>query len=692
VQRRPSENPHNRFAEHAVEYDDGEGPPPASVTLLEDASRSILSHNDSPDVGFEWSVNPYRGCLHACSYCMDGDTLILMGDGSTRRLGDLRVGDEIYGTRLRGRYRYYERTRVLAHWSSIKVAHRVCLTDGTELIASDDHRFLTRRGWKHVTGSEQGASRRPHLTSNDALLGTGQFADVPLASADYRLGYLCGLLRGDATLKRYDYTGRRGRADVVHRFRLALVDLDALRRARGYLADLDVATTEFAFMAAHGAYREMTAIRAQSKRAFEDITAIIAWPRGEPTEEWHRGFLAGIFDAEGSRSVHILRISNTDPTIIERTVASLGRLGFDVVVERSAQKRQKPISSIRLRGGLREHLRFLHTTDPAIRRKWDLEGHAVKNGRRLGVRGVERVGVRRLFDITTGTGDFIANGVISHNCFARPTHEYLGLGAGTDFDTKILVKRRAPELLREAFEKKSWKGEQVAFSGVTDCYQAVERKLELTRGCLEVCLEFRNPVSIITKSALVERDFELIAALAREADASVHVSLAFADAEMSRALEPWVPSPERRLRVVETFARAGVRVGVLLAPMIPGLNDSQMIELLERAQQAGATSAGWVLLRLPGAVAPVFEERLRATMPLRADKIMNLVRETRGGGERLYDPRFGARQRGEGPYAAMIATVFATTVKRLGLVRGAEPERPSTFRRPPRPGTQGTLF
>lgn len=282
-------------------------------------------------------------------------------------------------------------------------------------------------------------------------------------------------------------------------------------------------------------------------------------------------------------------------------------------------------------------------------------------------------------------------------CFARPTHEYLDLGAGTDFDTKILVKRRAPELLREAFEAPSWKGEPVVFSGVTDCYQPIERTLALTRGCLEVCLAYANPVGIVTKSALVERDVELIAALAKEARATVHVSVPFLDAEMARAIEPWAPTPERRLRVVETFARAGVPVGVLLAPVIPGLNDAQMVELLERARAAGATSAGWVLLRLPGAVAAVFEERLRRAMPLRADKVLRLVRETRGG-ERLYDPRFGSRQRGEGPYARTLQTLFDKTAARLGLTGGGErvvdeaPPSRSTFRRPPRPGTQGELF
>jgi DNA repair photolyase len=182
-------------------------------------------------------------------------------------------------------------------------------------------------------------------------------------------------------------------------------------------------------------------------------------------------------------------------------------------------------------------------------------------------------------------------------CYARPTHEYLDLGAGTDFDTKIVFKPKAPELLREAFHKPSWRGELVMFSGVTDCYQAVEKELQLTRQCLEVCLEYRNPVSIISKSALVERDVELVAELAREAGAHLSVSLAWVDAELARTIEPWAASPERRLRVIETFAKAGVPVGIMMAPIIPGLNDNQMVKLLEAAKSAGARWAGWTLLR-----------------------------------------------------------------------------------------------
>jgi DNA repair photolyase len=276
-------------------------------------------------------------------------------------------------------------------------------------------------------------------------------------------------------------------------------------------------------------------------------------------------------------------------------------------------------------------------------------------------------------------------------CYARPSHEYLDLGAGTDFDTKIVYKPKSAELLRDTFDKPSWKGELVMFSGVTDCYQAIEKELQLTRQMLEVCLEYRNPVAIISKSALVERDVELIAELAREAGAHLSVSLAWVDAELARKIEPWAPAPARRLKVIETFAKAGVPVGVMCAPVMPGLNDDQLIRVLEAARDAGATSAGWTLLRLPGAVKQVFEERVRASLPLAADKILHRIRETRGG-DKLYDARFHVRGRGEGVYAQTIATVFETTVKRLGLHdRDAERDFPSRFRRPPK-GGQLSLF
>jgi DNA repair photolyase len=621
--------------------------------------------------------------LHACSYCLSGDTSVLLADTRTRAIADLRPGDEIYGTEGRGKNHYYVRTRVLDHWKTRKLAFRVVLADGTELVASGDHRFLSNRGWKYVMPAER-PLQRPFLTTNNSLLGTGAYAAPPAESLDYRRGYLSGMIRGDALLRRYDYTGRRRNVDVQHQFRLALIDLEALQRTKRYLADLEIETLEFQFAVAVGARKPMR------RSTFERVTELIAYPT-RPTFEWDKGFLAGIFDAEGSRSTGIFRISNANPEILDRTAAALSRFDFDAVIE---PPKANGVRNVRIRGGCSEHLRFFHLTNPAITRKWDLAGRAFNTLKDLRVVSITAVGERELYDITTGTGDFIANGVISHNCYARPTHEYLDLGAGTDFDTKIVVKHDAPELLRATFDKPSWQGELVMFSGVTDCYQAIEAQLELTKRCLEVCLEYRNPVAVISKSALIERDVGLFAELAKEAGCHVSVSLAWTDAELARAMEPWAPAPERRLKVIETLAKAGISVGVMCAPIIPGLNDDQLVKLLERARDAGATSAGWVLLRLPGAVKEVFEERVRAALPLAADKIMHRIRETRGG-EKLYDPRFHTRGKGTGVYANTIASLFETTTKRLGLDdrdddRMAEVK--SRFQRPPKPTKQLSLF
>lgn len=266
-------------------------------------------------------------------------------------------------------------------------------------------------------------------------------------------------------------------------------------------------------------------------------------------------------------------------------------------------------------------------------------------------------------------------------CYARPTHEYLGFGAGTDFEARLVAKLRAPALLRAAFERPSWRGERVAFSGATDCYQPLEASLRLTRGCLEVCAAYRNPVSIVTKGALVERDLDLLARLAREARASVLVSIPFLDAARARALEPGAPAPARRLETVRRVAAAGVPVGVLVAPVVPGLGDEEVPAILDAAAGAGARSAAWLLLRLPGSAREVFEQRLRAALPDRADRVLRLLRECHGG--EACDARLGRRRRGRGPYAAALAALFDAAARRAGLAEvGDEPVEPATFRRP----------
>jgi DNA repair photolyase len=264
-------------------------------------------------------------------------------------------------------------------------------------------------------------------------------------------------------------------------------------------------------------------------------------------------------------------------------------------------------------------------------------------------------------------------------CYARPSHEYLGFGAGSDFERKILVKRRAPGLLEQAFRRPSWQGDLVVFSGNTDCYQPLEQKLELTRGCLTVCARFRNPVHVITKAVLVERDIDLLSELAREAEAGVTLSIPFLDPEVARAIEPYAPPPARRLEAVRRLSEAGLAVGVNVAPLIPGLNDKDVVPILEAARAAGACGAGIVPLRLPGSAAEVFVERIRDALPLRAEKILARVREMRNG--KLNDSRFGERMHGSGRYIGAVLELFEITVRRLGMQHRAPAPKPSTFRR-----------
>jgi DNA repair photolyase len=276
-------------------------------------------------------------------------------------------------------------------------------------------------------------------------------------------------------------------------------------------------------------------------------------------------------------------------------------------------------------------------------------------------------------------------------CYARPRHELLGFGAGTDFERMIVVKPEAPALLREAFERPSWSGELVLFSGDTDCYQPLEASYRLTRACLEVCAEYRNPCAIITKAPLIERDVDVLIELAQVTDVGVTITVPFWDPAKAKAMEPYVATPQRRIKTIEALATAGIDVGVNVAPMIPGLGDEDIPLVLAAAAGAGATRAGFIFLRLPGPVADVFTRRLREALPLRADKVIARVREARGG--KLYDARFGARQRGEGRYAEAARALFEATARRLGLRTGC-PARSgaATFRRPPKRGDQMRLF
>ena len=397
------------------------------ITFYEVRARSIINRvPEASRVPFRWTINPYRGCSHACSYCMVGDTQVLMADGRTKHLADLRVGDQIVGTAREGAYRRYVPTEVLAHWKTLKPAYRVTLEDGTQLVASGDHRFLTDRGWKHVTGTTSGQGQRPYLTTNNKLMGIGDF--------------------------------------------------------------------------------------------------------GQPQTT---------------------------------------------------------------------------TGQSAITRKRTFLGRAVKSCAKLRVASVEQLAIELpMYDITTGTGDFIANGVISHNCFARKTHTYLDLDAGRDFDTNIVVKVNAEELLRKELARPKWTGEHIAMGTNVDCYQRAEGRYQLMRGILSALRDAANPYSILTKGALILRDLDLLQESAERTDVSTNVSVGFVDRDMWRSVESGTPSPQRRLEVCHELNAGGIPCGVLMAPILPYLTDSpaQLEATVKAIAESGATHISPIVLHLrPGA-------------------------------------------------------------------------------------------
>lgn len=547
------------------------------MTFYEVAARSLLNKvPGSSRMPFGWTINPYRGCSHACRYCLPGDTPILLADGRTRPLAQVRVGDAIYGTVQDGCSRHYAVTEVLAHWRTVRRAHRVTLEDGTELVASGDHRFLTDLGWKHVCGDAD----RPGLLVGDQVIGTGRFTAPPADSPGYRRGYLSGIVRGDPDLG------------------LGLIDREALRRVSRYFVDAVATTREL--VPAGGPCRTMSDARSRARAGFEAITEMISWP-DRPEDSWCRGFLAGIFDAGGSCCDGVVRIAHPSAEVIAAVVACAAPAGFGFVAENEG--RQDRPRRVRLVGGLGEQLRFLHAVDPAISRKRSIAGVAIRH--QLTVVAVEDLGMEiPMYDITTGTGDFIANGMVSHNCFARRTHEYLDLDTGLDFDSKIVVKVNAPELAVRELTSPRWAGEPIAMGTNVDPYQRAEGRYRLMPGVIEALRDTRNPFSILTKGTLVLRDLGLLREAADATDVQVNVSVGFVDQTLWREVEPGAPAPQARLGVCRTLTDAGIGCGVLMAPILPYLTDSpgRLDATVRAIAEAGARSVSPLVLHLrPGA-------------------------------------------------------------------------------------------
>jgi DNA repair photolyase len=598
------------------------------MTFFEVQAKSVVNRvPEASRMPFKWTINPYRGCQHACVYCLEGETPILMADGRTRPLAQLQAGDGIYGTVRREGGREYVRTTVLAHWSTVKPAYRVFLEDGTQLVCSGDHRFLSERGWKYVTAG--GLRRRPHLSAGHSLMGTGGFAEPPKQTAAYRRGYLCGLIRGDGSDGHYSYPQLDRPADRTFLFRLPLAGQDnreGLARTSGYLARAGIGCVGFSFAddassAGRAGRRELTAVRTGSAEQVRTLSWLLDWP-DHPAPDWHKGFLAGIFDAHGSYQDGVLRLAPADPAINGWLVFSLESLCFGYAVERLAGR-----ACVRVRGGLAEALRFFHTVDPAVTARRSVEAAAVGTGDGLRVTSVERLGLQvPMYDITTGTGDFIANGVVSHNCFARKSHTYLDFDAGADFNTRVVVKVNAPELVRKKMTSPSWQGEHISVGMNVDCYQRAEGRYQLMPGIIRALRDAANPFSILTKGTLILRDIDLLAEAAEVTEVGLNVSAGFVDKDLWRSIEPGTPAPQRRLEACAALNERGLRCGVLMGPVVPFLSDSpaQLDAAVRQIAAAGATHVTPIVLHLRPGTREWFFAWLSARHPELVDRYQDL--------------------------------------------------------------------
>jgi DNA repair photolyase len=611
----------------------------AGITFLEVESKTAL--NRVSGMPFGWSINPYRGCSHACSYCLRGETPVLLADGRTRPIGELRPGDAVYGTRVRDGVRRYAVTEVLDHWSTVKPAYRVVLADGTDLVTSGDHRFLTPHGWRHVAAAGAGAPHRPILTAASALVGTGRVVPSPKHTADYQRGYLGGLLRGDAPT-----------------LRPATAAPEALARAGAFLA--------------HQGVELAGPLTAAALAGRADVADLAAWP-DDPSGAWCRGFLAAVFDADGSARDGVLRIAIAEFALV-RVLAVLGRFRFDLALE--GARSGEPLV-VRLRGGVRDHLRFLHLTDPAVTRTATIADRPVRSDPSLRVVAVEPLGLELpLYDITTGTGDFLADGVVSHNCFARPTHAYLNLDPLGDFERTIVVKTNVAQVLRREVARRSWKGEHVAMGTNTDPYQRAEGRYRLMPGIIGALAEGRTPFSILTKGTLITRDIDVLRDAARHVPVAAAMTVGMLDDTVWRETEPGTPPPQARLSAVGRLNDAGIPTGVMLAPIMPGLNDDreQLAALVDAIAAAGATHITPIVLHLRPRVKEVFWPWLEEFHPELVDRYRALYR--------------GAQA--QASYRTPVED-FVKERRRDAWARHGLPPRPAAWRAQAPPGTDDPM-
>lgn len=513
------------------------------------------------------ATNPYRGCGHKCAYCLDPNTLILMADGSSKELRNVEIGDSLIGVVPRESNspswtHTYAASKVLNKIETSKVVETITLDNGMKVRCSSNHRWLTEKGWQYTKD----------LTTQNHIRVIGELFKHQLHTLEYQQGYIAGVVQGDGTLNRYDYSGkytRVGRAepqktDVIHQFRLAMKDTQALDRAQTFLSEMGIETTRFMFKHLEG---QLPAIRTNVKQSCESIAELCQPKSGI---DWYKGWLAGFFDAEGSTSAGVIRFYNTDSVLLEITEEALKLMSFDFVYE---PKRPNGCFSIRVLGGLSEIVRFFNLTTPAISRKFPIEGVAMRGSSR--VVSIERGEEIPMLDITTSTENFIANGMVSHNCYVPliTKQDRVEFNAGSVVRTSYMEKLKA--------DAKKYKAlgvtEQVMLSFTTDPYPPAHH--ETTREALKVLREAGLGFCTLTKGGTrALRDLDLFRS-DRDAFATTMTST---DPVFSKKWESGAADPDDRMKALKTFHDAGIFTWVSLEPT---LNAQSSLEIVKRTHE-----------------------------------------------------------------------------------------------------------
>lgn len=515
------------------------------------------------------ACNIYKGCQHQCVYCVTGDTLIFRSDFSAIPISKLSIGDRIVGlVKTRGRTNTikFTETTVENIWTTVKPVYEVILENGMAARCSGDHRWLTDRGWKYVTGTMAGEGQRPYLTTNNLVRTVAAPITTPVVTEDYMRGYLSGIVRGDGHLAKHQGNGRFTRhyerrnpgnsymrLDKQYQFRLCLKDREPLERTKAYLDHFGIGVSEFQFT------DTMMGIRNYSQSAYHGITNLISW---SDSPEYRRGFLAGIYDAEGSRERkhHNVRISNNDPEILAFIEQSLDCWKIPHVQDQPHQAPGGAVHYVRIRGGRDSAIRFWAQTDPAMFRKRNLEGHALNDNSR--VVSIKELGYSELmFDITTGTGNFVANGMVSHNCYApnavrRERARFADAERRTGF-----IDQLAKDVAKA---QASGKTGQVHLCFTTDAYQPLALECTDTQDTIKTLHEHGFSVAVLTKGGTrALRDLDLFT----PADAFA-VTLTCASDAMSREWEPGAALPADRMEALCQFHDAGIPTWVSLEPVL----------------------------------------------------------------------------------------------------------------------------